>query len=61
MAHDAHAAHGTAHAHDSHDSHGAHGHAVVDDGTAGGPIGWPLALVVGIAYFAVALTAFLAH
>lgn len=59
----AHAAHDTAHAHDSHDSHGSHGHAasVADDGTAGGPIGWPLALVVGIAYFAVALSAFLAH
>jgi hypothetical protein len=60
MAHDAHAA---AHdSHDNHDSHGAHGHAAVaDDGTAGGPIGWPLALIVGIGYLVGALSAFMAH
>jgi hypothetical protein len=60
MAHAAHDTHDTAH---GHDSHGAHGHAaaVTDDGTAGGPLGWPLALLVGVAYLAGALWAFMAH
>ncbi len=53
MAHDAHTH--DSHAADTHDSHGAH-HVTVDDGKAGAPGGWPLALV-----FTVAITVFMLY
>ena len=66
MSHDAHdTAHGhDAHGHDAHghDSHGGgHGAANVPDGPTGGPGGWPVALLVGIAYLAGSLYALFAH
>jgi hypothetical protein len=60
MAHatDAHDSHG---AHAAHDSHGAH-HSAADaaDGPTSGPGGWPVALLLGVAFTAVLLWALLA-